>query len=328
MRDSKIILPDPKRRRLITGLGALGASAALTGCDSLSRNDRVQDLLGATDRLTRAAQRLVTSRESLAREYANADIAPTMRANGSTDPSNEDYRRHTANDFADWRLRIDGLVRQPGDFSIDDLKAMPSRTQITRHDCVEGWSCIGQWTGAVLGDVLDRVRPTAARYVVFHCADNIYDSPVKYYESIDMVEALSADPARLRPQRRPPAHRQRRAAAPARGAPARLQDGEIRHAHRTGGQLRLDPGRQRRLLGGSRLRVVGRHLTPLGGGPAHHGHPIRQAPPASPGGRSIAVRRSIAIRPTPDCGPSETALGSVDVSYESAPSAVVRQDEA
>jgi len=190
MRDAKLILPDPKRRRLITGLGALGASAALTGCDSLSRNDRFQTWLGATDRLTRAAQRLVSSRESLAREFSERDIAPTMRANGSTNPSNANYKRHVANDFADWRLRIDGLAREPADLSIDDLKAMPARTQITRHDCVEGWSCIAKWTGAVLGDVLDRVRPTsAARFVVFHCADNIYGGPVKYYESIDMVEA-------------------------------------------------------------------------------------------------------------------------------------------
>jgi DMSO/TMAO reductase YedYZ molybdopterin-dependent catalytic subunit len=190
MRDRRLILPDPKRRRLITGLGALGASAALTGCDSLSRNDQVQDLLGATDRLTRAAQRLVASRASLAREFPAGEIAATMRPNGSTNPNNADYRRHVANGFADWRLRIDGLVREPGEFSLDDLKTMPSRTQITRHDCVEGWSCIAQWTGAVLGDVLDRVRPSAdARYVVFHCADNIYGGPVKYYESLDLVEA-------------------------------------------------------------------------------------------------------------------------------------------
>lgn len=190
MRNSRLILPDPKRRRLITGIGALGASAALTGCDSLSRNDQVQDWLGATDRLTRAAQRLVSSRQSLAREFSSSDIAPTMRPNGTTDPSDADYRRHAANNFADWRLRIDGLVQQPGEFSLDDLKAMPSRTQITRHDCVEGWSCIAQWSGAVLGDVLDRVRPTvAARYVVFHCADNTYGGEDKYYESLDMVEA-------------------------------------------------------------------------------------------------------------------------------------------
>lgn len=190
MADRKPTLPDPRRRRLITGLGALGATAALTGCDSLSRNDQVQNVLGATDRLTHAAQRLVASRASLAREFPKSAIAPTFRPNGTTNPDNDSYQRLAANDFTDWRLQIDGLVRHPGAFSLDDLKAMPARTQITRHDCVEGWSCIGQWTGAVLSDVLDRVKPTAdARYVVFHCADNIYGGPVKYYESLDLIEA-------------------------------------------------------------------------------------------------------------------------------------------
>ncbi|GAB3670545.1 molybdopterin-binding protein [Salinisphaera aquimarina] len=190
MGNRKLIVPDPRRRRLITGLGALGAGALLTGCDSLSRNEQVQDALGQVDRLTRAAQRLVSSRQSLAREFDKSQIAPSFRGNGTTDPSNTAYRQMAANNFADYRLRIDGLVRNPGQFSLDDLKAMPSRTQITRHDCVEGWSCIGQWTGAVLGGVLDRVKPTAdARFVVFHCADNTYGGPDKYYESLDMVEA-------------------------------------------------------------------------------------------------------------------------------------------
>ena len=31
---------------------------------------------------------------------------------------------------------------------------MPSRTQITRHDCVEGWSAIGKWTGVPLSTLL------------------------------------------------------------------------------------------------------------------------------------------------------------------------------
>jgi len=190
MRDRKPIQPDPRRRRIITGLGALGASAALTGCDSLSRNDQLQDLLGATDQLTRAAQRLVASRESLAREFDASRIAPTMKPNGTKHPDNPEYQRLAANDFADWRLRIDGLVDRPGEFSLAQLKSMPARTQITRHDCVEGWSCIAQWTGAILADVLDAVQPTAgARFVVFHCADNTYGGPDKYYESLDMVEA-------------------------------------------------------------------------------------------------------------------------------------------
>jgi DMSO/TMAO reductase YedYZ molybdopterin-dependent catalytic subunit len=70
---------------------------------------------------------------------------------------------------------------------------MPSRTQITRHDCVEGWSAIGQWTGVPLAHVLRLVEPTAAaRYVVFHCADTFddQDPPAPYYESIDLQDAV------------------------------------------------------------------------------------------------------------------------------------------
>ena len=53
-----------------------------------------------------------------------------------------------------------------------EIRALPSRTQITRHDCVEGWSCIGEWTGAPLALVLAAATPKPeARYVMFYCAD-------------------------------------------------------------------------------------------------------------------------------------------------------------
>ncbi len=67
---------------------------------------------------------------------------------------------------------------------------LPSRTQITRHDCVEGWSAIGKWKGARLGALLERVGPQpAARYLVFHCADPMDDNGTLYYESIDLEDA-------------------------------------------------------------------------------------------------------------------------------------------
>lgn len=180
--------PNLGRRRFLAGLGTLGAGALLTGCDGLSRNEHVQALLGSTDQLTHAAQRLVASRESLAREYPPSTIAPTFRPNGTTDPDNPMYQRLAANNFVDWRLQIGGLVRRPMQLSLQQLRAMPARTQITRHDCVEGWSCIGQWSGARLGDVLDRVEPLPnARFVVFYCADRLFGDP--YYESLDMTEA-------------------------------------------------------------------------------------------------------------------------------------------
>ena len=67
---------------------------------------------------------------------------------------------------------------------------MPARTQITRHDCVEGWSAIGKWKGVPLGDVLKQVQPLEkARFVVFHCADAMDDKGSMYYESIDLEDA-------------------------------------------------------------------------------------------------------------------------------------------
>ena len=51
---------------------------------------------------------------------------------------------------------------------------MPSRTQITRHDCVEGWSCIGKWKGVPLGALLEKAKlKPHARYIVFYCADDL-----------------------------------------------------------------------------------------------------------------------------------------------------------
>ena len=95
--------------------------------------------------------------------------------------------------FADWRLQVDGLVENPLSLSLSDLKGLPSRSQITRHDCVEGWSAIGQWQGVALGRILDlaRLKP-GARYVVFHCADELevtFDGSGRYYESIDLFDA-------------------------------------------------------------------------------------------------------------------------------------------
>jgi DMSO/TMAO reductase YedYZ molybdopterin-dependent catalytic subunit len=108
--------------------------------------------------------------------------------NCNTMPSSAEYQRHLANNFADWRLVIDGLVAQPVAFSLAQMMAMPSRTQVTRHDCVEGWSAIGQWTGTPLSHLLGlaRVRDNA-RFAVLHCADDFSGTP--YYESIDLDHA-------------------------------------------------------------------------------------------------------------------------------------------
>ena len=94
------------------------------------------------------------------------------------------------NGFRDYRLAFGGLVSQPFSLSLDELRALPSRTQITRHDCVEGWSAIGKWKGVQLGALLERAKVLpAARYVVFRCADKLDPDGPAYYESIDLEDA-------------------------------------------------------------------------------------------------------------------------------------------
>jgi DMSO/TMAO reductase YedYZ molybdopterin-dependent catalytic subunit len=177
------------RRRWLTGAGASLAGLWLAACDRLNDDPRVRGVLEGAEGLTRRAQRLVADRRAPAREYAQADISPAFRANGSTDPGDPAYRTHAAAGFADWRLVVDGLVERPLSLTLPELRALPARTQITRHDCVEGWSSIGKWTGARLGPLLDNagLRPEA-RYIVLHCADSL-EPGSPYYESIDLIDA-------------------------------------------------------------------------------------------------------------------------------------------
>jgi DMSO/TMAO reductase YedYZ molybdopterin-dependent catalytic subunit len=183
------------RRQL---LAAVPAGLALSGCDRLVGTDTMQAMVRAGEQASYRWQRLV-GRNGLAREFSAADLSPVFKVNGTRRPTNPDWQAHEAGGFADWRLVVDGLVTQPLSLSLADLMRLPQRTQITRHDCVEGWSAIGQWTGPQLGQVLRAAGPRqSARFVVFLCADDYggeaskggLQSSSRYYESIDMVDAF------------------------------------------------------------------------------------------------------------------------------------------
>lgn len=172
------------RRSLIVG----GAGVLLAGCDTIAATPVAGELFDAGEAFQRRLQRLLTSRTALAPEYLPEQRSPIFRANGTRKPVGTDYQSHLDSRFADWRLRIDGLVAHPLTLSMAQLRAMPARTQITRHDCVEGWSAIGKWMGPRLSLLLDAAQLSdRARYLVFHCADVLYGRP--YYESIDLVDA-------------------------------------------------------------------------------------------------------------------------------------------
>ena len=182
-----------RKRRFLRGALGLGSGLLLGGCDRLNDSPAFTRLLSSGESLNLGLRDLVGSaRVTMAQEFTPADLSPSFRGNGNTDPDGAGYQALRAGGFADWRLHVDGLVQAPALLSLADLKAMPSRTQITRHDCVEGWSAIGQWTGVPLARVMEQVRPTAAaRFLVFHCADTFSDggAAVPYYESIDLQDA-------------------------------------------------------------------------------------------------------------------------------------------
>jgi DMSO/TMAO reductase YedYZ molybdopterin-dependent catalytic subunit len=181
----------PGRRRFVTrtlvGIGA----ALLGGCNRLSQTEWFPKVLGVGEKASEAASRLVTTRNSMAQEFTEADLSPRFRSNGTYNPESPAYQALAANAFASYRLEVNGLVAKPVSLSLAEVRALPSRTQITRHDCVEGWSAIGKWKGAKLGALLDAVQPKPeARYVMFYCADPMADDGTDlYYESIDMDDA-------------------------------------------------------------------------------------------------------------------------------------------
>ena len=184
-------MTDRRSTRTIGRRGALAGMAALfaAGCDRVSDSRTGRAMFRASERLHRGAHRALTARTALAPEYEPDDISPFFRGNGSITVDSDEYRSALAAGFPDWTVPVRGLVRNPTDLTMADIRALPQRTQITRHDCVEGWSAIGQWTGPQLSTILERAGLLPeARFIVFRCADNLRGDD--YYESIDLIDAF------------------------------------------------------------------------------------------------------------------------------------------
>ncbi len=192
------------RRLFVVG----AAGVMLAGCDKIASSKTGETAFQTANDMSYVAQRAVMGGKALAAEFPASEISKDFRANGSIDPKDPDYKTLAKTRFSTWSMQVGGLVEKPRAFTLADLKALPARTQITRHDCVEGWSCIGKWTGPTLASILDLVVPKhEARYVVFHCYDQLGadqsegetdagDSgntlsgpPPKFYGSIDMADA-------------------------------------------------------------------------------------------------------------------------------------------
>ncbi|MGA2717064.1 MAG: molybdopterin-dependent oxidoreductase [Bryobacteraceae bacterium] len=177
------------RRKLITkGLAAAaGASGLAVAARLADRYGLIPPdhggIYGLGETLTYASQRLLMAHNPLAREFNRSDISKVFPVSGEP-PENEMYERLLGDGFAQWRLKVDGLVARPASFSLEELKRHPSRTQITHQACEEGWSFIAEWTGLPVSYLLNLVGVLPkAKYVVFFPFDTSW-------ESLDMQDAL------------------------------------------------------------------------------------------------------------------------------------------
>jgi DMSO/TMAO reductase YedYZ molybdopterin-dependent catalytic subunit len=171
------------RRKLITG----ALTAVAVGLPGLVAAKRIADyyglippdssgIWGMGETLTYATQRVLMSQHSMAREFGRSDISKAIPVSGLP-PKTDPYQRMVATRFKDWRLTVDGLVERPMSFSLDQIKRMPTRTQITHQACEEGWSFIAEWNGVPLSYLLNFVGVSErARYVVVYAHDDAWDS--------------------------------------------------------------------------------------------------------------------------------------------------------
>ncbi|MBV8793703.1 MAG: molybdopterin-dependent oxidoreductase, partial [Hyphomicrobiales bacterium] len=183
------------RRKLLAGLGVTAAAASLSACSFDTGSPAALNILEKAEAVTKAVQRALLGPETaMAREFEPGAISAYFKPNGSIDPEDPDYVALRQGGFKDWKLEVGGLVERPMKLSLSDLRALPSRSQITRHDCVEGWSAIGGWTGVQLGLLLKSAQlMPQARYIAFFCADTLeetLDNTGRYYETIGPIDAF------------------------------------------------------------------------------------------------------------------------------------------
>ncbi len=161
----------------------------LAGCapvtNGLTLNSGVMRIIDSAEGLNHA----VIGTRGNAQLYKEADVDADFRVNGLPTPTDSRYAGLVRDNFASYKLAVEGKIERPQAFSLPELRALHSLSQITRHDCVEGWSAVGKWGGVPLGNLLALVKPAAeARFVVFHCFDRD-DTNNPYYESLNLHQA-------------------------------------------------------------------------------------------------------------------------------------------
>lgn len=170
-----IVLGDPHGdRRLAVGIGLCGLFAILVfhiviTWFSLRHRRRTQRMLGfVVDPFEKIISRWTISHQ----HFDRRDISAYHRVNGYP-PTSEEYQTMAADNFRGYRLSVGGLVARPVSLSLEELRALGDHRQITKHNCIQGWTAVAEWAGVPLARLIEEVKPSeSARHVVFYAMDD------------------------------------------------------------------------------------------------------------------------------------------------------------
>jgi sulfoxide reductase catalytic subunit YedY len=157
---------------LMVWLGGLAGVVVIHIITTVYSFRRPRFVQRATQSITDPLRTFLFGHQISAQRYSRADISPYFWVNGRP-PKEESYRAMAREQFADYSLKVNGLVGRPLCLTLADLRAMPKQTQITKHCCIQGWSGVAEWSGVCLHHIIGLCQPLpAAHYIVFYSFDN------------------------------------------------------------------------------------------------------------------------------------------------------------
>jgi len=115
-------------------------------------------------------------------EYSRADISPRFWPNGAL-PTSGEWTALAAREFQDYRLRVSGLVDNPAELSLSDIKALGKQQQTTMHHCIQGWSGIAEWGGLPLTALMEFVQVQPGAKVGVFYSFGASHSGRQYYDT-------------------------------------------------------------------------------------------------------------------------------------------------
>ncbi len=179
----------------LAGIAVVVVANALANWAAWKRPRAVQHAAG---RIVTPVMRFALDRPAPVAQFSRDDISPFFWINGRM-PTCEEWKRLAANRFEDYRLKVYGLVENPSELSLDQLRALGKETQITLHHCIQGWSGIAEWGGISLAKLLKVVRPApGAEAAVFYSFGEGVELTTgaangTYYDSLSIENALHSN---------------------------------------------------------------------------------------------------------------------------------------